>query len=46
MSKAEYKADIFTGIRSSGQLTIGNVMGAVHPILKCIGDEKPEQKHR
>ena len=44
MSKVEYKADIFTGIRSSGQLTIGNVMGAVHPILKCIEDEKPDQK--
>ena len=44
MKKLEYKTDIFTGIRSSGQLTIGNVMGAVHPILKCIEDENPEQK--
>ncbi len=44
MSKIEYKTDIFTGIRSSGRLTIGNLMGAVHPILKCIEDEKPKQK--
>ena len=44
MSKIEYKTDIFTGIRSSGRLTIGNLMGAVHPILKCIEDEKSKQK--
>lgn len=36
--------DIFTGIRTSGNLTIANVIGAVQPILECLENEKPEQK--
>jgi len=34
MSKPEYKAEVFTGIRPTGDLTIANYIGAVKPILK------------
>jgi tryptophanyl-tRNA synthetase len=40
----KYSTDIFTGIRTSGNLTIGNVIGAVKPILEVLEEEKPEQK--
>jgi tryptophanyl-tRNA synthetase len=34
MKNIEYKVDVFTGIRSSGGLTIANAIGAVHPIVQ------------
>ncbi|KKT53152.1 MAG: Tryptophan-tRNA ligase [Candidatus Yanofskybacteria bacterium GW2011_GWF1_44_227] len=34
MSKPEYKVDIFTGIRPTGNLTVANYLGAVKPIVK------------
>ena len=32
--KAEYKTEIFTGIRPTGVLTVANVLGAVNPLLE------------
>lgn len=34
MKKVEYKVDVFTGIRPSGGLTIGNVIGSVNTIVQ------------
>lgn len=34
MKKVEYKVDVFTGIRPSGGLTIGNVIGSVNTIVE------------
>lgn len=34
MKKVDYKVDVFTGIRPSGGLTIGNVIGSVNTIVE------------
>lgn len=35
-----YKIEVLTGIRPSGGLTIGNVMGAVNPIVKLQNEDE------
>lgn len=35
-----YKVDVFTGIRPSGGLTIANVIGSVHPIVKLQNENE------
>ncbi|HEC45965.1 MAG TPA: tryptophan--tRNA ligase, partial [Epsilonproteobacteria bacterium] len=34
MKQGKYKVDIFTGIRPTAELTVGNVLGAVYPLLE------------
>ncbi|MFC1755900.1 tryptophan--tRNA ligase [Patescibacteria group bacterium] len=34
MKQGEYKVDIFTGVRPTAELTVGNVLGAVYPLLE------------
>ena len=31
-----YKTDIFTGMRATSGITIGNLMGAIQPILDIL----------
>lgn len=37
---ADYKVQVFTGIRPSGGLTIANAIGAVHPIVKLQNENE------
>ncbi|KKP44849.1 MAG: tryptophanyl-tRNA synthetase, tryptophanyl-tRNA synthetase [candidate division WS6 bacterium GW2011_GWF1_33_233] len=39
MKETDYKVDVFTGIRPSGGLTIANVIGSVHTIVKLQSEE-------
>ena len=38
---AEYKVEVFTGIRATGDLTVANYMGAVEPILGLQKKTRP-----
>ena len=40
MKKLEYKADVFTGIRPTGGLTIANVIGSVHTIVTLQNEKE------
>jgi len=40
MKKAQYKVEVFTGIRPSAGLTIANAIGAVHPIVKLQSEKE------
>ncbi len=40
MKNLEYKVDVFTGIRPSGGLTIGNVIGSVNTIVTLQKEKK------
>jgi len=40
MKKVDYKVDVFTGIRPTGVLTIANVIGSVHTIVKLQNEKE------
>jgi len=40
MKNIKYKVDVFTGIRSTGGLTIANAIGAVSPIVKLQKEDE------
>jgi tryptophanyl-tRNA synthetase len=40
MKKVDYKVDVFTGIRPTGGLTIANVIGSVHTIVKLQNEKE------